>query len=1046
MPLTNVKGVYVEKYRHFKSLLNHNHEALNSVAAMEQLYYSGKTFGLSAVRTAYDELLEAVYGVIHAFEAISFRKYPNLERVAEEIDTTISEEMKSDFTYSTGDIVLPFEQITPDLRTMVGAKAANLALIKNNLGLPVPDGFAITAYAFGRIIEENQLSGTIERELSKISLDNLEGAEAICSGIQTMIVNAAIPQDIEQEILKAFEAVEEKTWKGVRVSMRSSAIGEDTEATFAGQYTTALNVARENIIDAYKTVLASKYSAKAVSYRLRYGLSDRETPMCVAGVVMIDPQASGIVYTRNLIRGRNDTLKVTSLLGLGEQLVDGSSSSDVFTVDKAGQTIIKREISRKEYRLVAQDSGNTALEAVSEAEKEQPSLTDDSIVRLCRYGLMIEEFFGSPQDIEWAEDRQGNLFVLQSRPLSLPDAIPDNEGLKKDLEGYPVLLSKGKTASPGIAAGRVFILQQTGDIDLISKNDILVAKTASPDYAKFIGKIKGIITDTGSVACHLSSVVREFGIPAIVDAKDATSLLSHGDIVTMSADTVTVYKGLVDLLIQDIKPRKKLIFESPVHRRMRRILDHISPLNLIDSKDDAFSPEGCKTLHDIIRFTHEMGMKAMFGITDEAEEVRSIELSAKIPLTFRLIDLGGGLSQGLTTCHTVTPENIESTPMKAIWKGFTHPGISWSGTISVDAWKLMTLFAVSATFEGGEAFGGTSYALLSGEYMNLSARFGYHFATIDSLCSEDSNQNYISLQFSGGAGNYYGKSLRISFLGNVLKKMGFQISLKGDLIEASLIGYDKAATGRFLDLLGRLLASSRLLDMAISGQNDIERFTDAFFREDYDFLSQKQDDQPHDFYVHGGDWKRIIKDDHAYCLQDGSKAGFSISSGVAGIMGKVVGQALQDFLDNIEAYYYFPIAVAKGREISDGIVSVRVQPVSGHIDRAGGIAFGIQNVNNYFVLRINALEDNVILFEYINGKRIQRVVAKEKIVSNEWYNLSVEIRGNIVKGYLENRLAIEYIAEKPVKGFVGLWTKADSVTCFDELTVQAKGHKQVIEF
>ena len=134
--------------------------------------------------------------------------------------------------------------------------------------------------------------------------------------------------------------------------------------------------------------------------------------------------------------------------------------------------------------------------------------------------------------------------------------------------------------------------------------------------------------------------------------------------------------------------------------------------------------------------------------------------------------------------------------------------------------------------------------------MNLSAKFGYHFATIDTLCSENSSQNYISLQFAGGAGDYYGKSLRVSYLGNVLKRLGFQVSLKGDLFEAFLIGYDRPSMEEKLDLLGRLLASSRLLDMALSNQHDIEVFTDSFFRGEYDFLSPKRDDQPKDFYVH----------------------------------------------------------------------------------------------------------------------------------------------------------------------------------------------------
>jgi pyruvate,water dikinase len=436
----------------------------------------------------------------------------------------------------------------------------------------------------------------------------------------------------------------------------------------------------------------------------------------------------------------------------------------------------------------------------------------------------------------------------------------------------------------------------------------------------------------------------------------------------------------------------------------------------------------------------------MFGLTEESAEVRSIKLTASIPLTLHLIDVGGGLKEGLTTCHVVTPEHIESLPMKAIWKGFTHPGITWSGAIGIDMKKFVTLFATSATTGGRDEPGGTSYAIISGEYMNLSAKFGYHFATIDTLCSENSNQNYISLQFAGGAGDYYGKSLRVSYLGSVLKRLGFQVSLKGDLFEAFLIGYDRPSMEEKLDLLGRLLASSRLLDMALSNQHDIEVFTDLFFRGEYDFLSPKRDDQPKDFYVHNGYWKRSIEDGHVYCVQDGSKSGFAISSGVAGIAGKFLGASVQDFLDNIEAYYYFPLAIAKYSDMEDGTIGTRLKAVGGHIDRAGGIAFGIQNAGNYFVLRMNALEDNVILFEYRENKRYQRISVTDKIESQKWYELSVEISGRNIKGYLDGKMVLEYTAEKLVKGLVGLWTKADSVTYFDQLTIRTDAGENRIAF
>jgi pyruvate,water dikinase len=1046
IPLTSIQGPAAKKYRFFKSYLNYNQAALKAVAELEQLYYSGKPFTLTFVRRKYEDLLEAVHGAIYTLEAVSGKKYPALHITLQGIDAVISDDIKPGYTYITEDLVLPFGQIYPELKRMVGSKAANLAFVKNELGLPVPEGFAITAYAFERFIEENSLSKPIERELSKISTDSLENLEKISEGLQKMIMDAEVPQYISDAILRAYGDIEEKTHKDLRIAMRSSAVGEDTEATFAGQYTTLLNVTKENIIDAYKTIIASKYSARAVAYRLNYGLTDRETPMCVIGIAMVDSKSSGVVYTGDSLSGDTNVIKINSIWGLGEHLVDGSASADNFLIDRKTMAIIKREISRKEYRLVNSASGGTRLENVPENEKEMPSINDTAVSRLAHYSIMLEEVFGGLQDIEWAADENNNLFILQSRPLSLTETIADKDITQQVFLDNPVLLQAGQTASPGIAAGSVFIAVEGADVITVPENAIFVAKTASPNYAKLMGKIAGIITDIGSATSHLASVSREFGIPFIADAKTATVTLKEGDIVTMSASTATVYKGLVEELINNTRPAKKLVFESPIHRRIRRILDRISPLNLTDPAHPSFSPEGCKTVHDIIRFSHENVMKGMFGLADNAEKTYSIKLTAVIPLILHIIDLGGGLRAGLTTCDTVTPDDIESMPMKAIWKGFTHPGITGEGTINLDVKNILTLFASSAISEFGEMPGGVSYAVVSNEYMNLSAKFGYHFATIDTLCSENSNQNYLSLQFAGGAGNYYGKTLRVYFLGSILGRLGCDVSMKGDLLEAFISGYDRPSLEDKLDQIGRLLACSRLLDMAISSQNDAELLADAFFNEEYDFLSKRRDDELRDFYTHGGYWKRTIENHHAYCVQDGLKAGYFISSGAAGIAGKFIGQKVQEFLDNIEAFYYFPLAIAKNSEISDGKVSVRVKPIKGHIDRAGGIAFGLRNSANYFALRINALEDNIILFEYINGKRIQRVNKKRKIESDKWYELMVNIKNSNIKGYLDKELVVEYEAEKPLKGFIGLWTKADSVTYFDELRIQSNGKERLINF
>ena len=166
---------------------------------------------------------------------------------------------------------------------------------------------------------------------------------------------------------------------------------------------------------------------------------------------------------------------------------------------------------------------------------------------------------------------------------------------------------------------------------------------------------------------------------------------------------------------------------------------------------------------------------------------------------------------------------------------------------------------------------------------------------------------------------------------------------------------------------------------------------------------------------------------------------------MANVMGKMMGAKYQDVLDNIGAYYYFPLAIAKESGVDDAVLEVRAKAETGSIDRAAGLAFGIKNIGNYFVWRLNALEDNVILFEFVNNKRLKRASVDKPIDSGQWYDLRVEIQGPEIKGYLDDELLLEYTADKPVSGYVGLWTKADSVTYFQGLSIQVHGQTRKID-
>ncbi len=1042
--LSGLRGSLAVKYQRFRNLLTHNQRALSLLSDMEYAYYTGKPFTLAWAGARYEEFAEAVFGLVHALQSISGGAYEGLVDRSYAIDGKLADSFKIPYRYSTHDIVLPLRNGTDLMQGMLGAKAANLAVAGNEMGLPVPDGFVVTSYAFERFMEENDLFSVVEQAFACLSGESHDELDKLSIRLREAIMAADVPGTIREAILQAYADLERRTIGGVRISMRSSAVGEDSDASFAGQFTSVLNVTRENIIDAYKTVVASAFSPRAISYRLLYGLDTRETPMCVLGIVMVDARTSGVGYTVDPTATDSGLMRINALWGLGEQLVGGSVSPDSFLIDRSAMTVVRKDIVMKDRRLAALPEGGTQLEEVTEGERASPSLDDASAIILARYALRLEERFGRPQDIEWAVDGEGKLFILQSRPLRLPDrkteeGLPDEQNV-----ALPILLSAGKTASPGVAIGKAFVVSGEKDLSAIPDDAVIVAKVASPDLARVINGVRGIITDLGSVTSHLSSVAREFGVPMIVDTGNATAILKDGDVITLSATSATVYQGIVESMRKGARTRINHFVDSPVHKRMRSALDLISPLNLIDPDSPFFSPDGCETFHDIIRFCHERSMVEMSGIGKKAEEGGSIRLETTLPLVIHLVDLGGGLREGLAG-KTAVAGDLLSTPMKAIWRGFNHPGITWSGTINFDMKKMATLFAVAATSEFGELPGGTSYAIFSKEFLNFNGKFGYHFATLDALCTENSDQNYISLQFSGGAGTYYGKSLRIQFLGAVLNRLGFRVNIKGDLLEAALKGYDLASLEEKLDQTGRLLASSRLLDMVLSSQTDVAYLTERFFNEDYDYLTGREEGQPEHFYVHGGHWNRMSEGRYGLLLQDGSKEGFTISSGIAGLMGRIAGPSLQDFLDNLGAYYYFPMAIAKDSEIADGTIMGRVKSTGGNIDRAAGLAFGIRNTGNYFAFRINALEDNVILFEFVNGKRFERMNVSRKIETDRWYMLKIVVRGGEIEGYIDKERVLNYTASEPVSGHVGLWTKADSVSYFDTLVIDSGGRKRIIE-
>jgi pyruvate,water dikinase len=612
-------------------------------------------------------------------------------------------------------------------------------------------------------------------------------------------------------------------------------VGEDSRSSFAGQYRTVLNVRSHQLLDAYKEVLASKYAPEALYYRIHFGLTDVETPMAVLVLEMIDSRASGVMYTTEVGSSSTGRLEIRSIWGLGELLVQGEVSPDRFRIEKGvPPKLVEQRIRPKAKRMAFDRGGGTRVVDVDADSRSQASLDEALVLALARWGMELEAHYGEPQDVEWCLGPDGRLFLLQARPLKTGGERFEPRECPADEIANPVLLAAGKRASPGVGAGSVCHVRRTSDLDRVPKNAVLVSRHASARYVRILGKLSAVVTETGSTAGHFSSVAREFGVPAIVNASGAMDLLKEGVDVTVHADERKVYQGIVSALVESPCVRKDLSADSPYARRLEYVIRFTSPLRLMDPEDAAFSPGGCRSMHDIIRFAHEKSVQEMFTIGERktGRRMGARKLLSDIPLPIYLLDLDGGIAAD--SGNEIEIADVKSAPFLAVWKGLNHPNIQWSHFTHYN-WEEYDRIVMSGGFVRADSAQLASYAVLSREYLNLNLKFGYHFVILDTICSERSGENHIRIRFTGGGGDLHGRCLRADFVSRVLERLGFEVSQKSDLVDADLSEVSMEVTKEKLDWTGRLLGATRLMDMYLKEEHQVDAFVDDFVNGRYHF-------------------------------------------------------------------------------------------------------------------------------------------------------------------------------------------------------------------
>ena len=816
--------VIQDKFASFLSLLDKNNQVLKLMSDMEDKSQGEYLFDMNYIRTNLAEIQSGVEEIIKELIAIGGEQYEPLRSQYDAIESEVKKSFSEHQSIEKDDFVIPLERLGREKVSSVGRKSAQLGEMKSRLGLQVPDGFAISTWAYRHFMEANNLQGLISEKILSLDIKHYDDLVRVSEEIQDMVTSSPVPEDLAEAIRQGYDELAKRIPAG-RFAIRSSA-RKDTPHSFAGQYATYLNVHGDKLVDRYRDILASKFSPKAIYYFLSHTLTEFDLAMGVGCITMVDAVASGVTYTRDPVRPEEDCLLINSIYGLGKYLVDGTLTPDVFRVSRTEKTVKESHLATKPVRLVMQTGEGTVEETVPESEQELPSIGEEHLTLLTDIALEIENHYGCPQDIEWAIDGNGEIFLLQTRPLRVVETKAPT--ITPDLSKLEVIMSGGSTICPGAGGGLVFHASSSRDLSRIPEGAVLVTPNPFPGLVTAMDKVNGLVAEVGSVASHMATIAREYRIPTLMGVGDVKRLTA-GQAITVDATDAVIYSGIHQDLISARRPEYELFENLAIFNVLEQVLDRVSPLNLIDPRDKNFTPENCKTFHDITRFAHQRAMEEMFRSAQDMGDKERIGLRLKtdIPLPVNIIYVDRDMS-GYKGKRWVQDDELASIPMRAFWDGVKREG--WPLPPPVNAGGFMSAMITHMTSGERGAFAESSFAILGEEYMLLSLYLGYHFTTIEAMCAEEVSKNYVRMQFKEGGTSLDRRVRRIRLIMNILSKMGFENSGKGDFLDSMVSYQDRRSITEKLYQLGRITMMTKQLDMALSNDTIARWYTEDFMK------------------------------------------------------------------------------------------------------------------------------------------------------------------------------------------------------------------------
>ena len=831
-----------ERIACFREVLHANNAALGHIASIQQALAGELELTAGDLRSVLAGVTVQTFRMIINLNRMTADAHIRVLPTFERLKTTIQSRTEVSPVLAPVGFVLPLAEVRASHAEQVGQKSANLGEAMRLLGGHVPAGFATTVEAYRAFLDGSGLAETIRAIVESLDARDIAASFNASAQITQMIETADVPAAVAAAIDRAVEDLDGRT--SLRLAVRSSALQEGgLEMSFAGQYRSLLNVPPRRVADAFKRVVASKYSPQALTYRLSRGFTDDEVAMCCCVVAMVDATAAGVLYSAYQSNDSVMTL-LQAVRGLGLSAVDGSAEPDSYFLDRKLRRVVASKLGRQTSLLQMAAAEGTDKLPVGGAAAGHAVLSERQAVEIASLAWQLEAALGMPIDMEWAVAKAGEVFVLQVRPQ--PTHGDDARPRRPRLPGIPVLLDGGSRACGGAASGKVCRVESDLDMLRCAPGAVVVTSEANPRLAVLLPQAAAIVADLGEITGHLATVARELKVPALFATRTATSALPVGEVVTVDADAGVVYSGRIDEVLAPAAAAAQVLKPSPQRDRLASVADLIVPLTLRDRMASGHSSAKCKTLHDIIRFCHQATVEAMFALGDRAlrQGTSLRRLISDVPIDCRLFDLGGGLRAGVGA-GDVSIDDVASLPMRALWRGMTDPRLHWATTRPVSLKGFMSA-VVNYNFDQDQRMrpmGEPSYAFISDGYLNLNSRIGYHFSTVDARIADVVESNYASFRFVGGSTGVDQRSRRAILIQRLLGARGFETDCRADLVNARIRHRPAAEMEEAVFLVGLLMGYVNHLDMALTSDGVMCAYEQAFLAGDYGFKRREHNVQ-----------------------------------------------------------------------------------------------------------------------------------------------------------------------------------------------------------